>query len=629
MLSRVADCLFWMSRNIERAENNARILSVQLIQILEASDEEILANHDWEVVIEICGSLSEFKQTGRSLTQERDIIDYLLFSTENENSITNCVWAARENAKTTRDHLPDDLWEIWNDFCLSFRDFNTSDWTKDDIQKLLKQIKLTALTVQGIVESSMPRGGVAYRFIKIGKWLERAEKTTRILNVVCNNTVSAETKYNYHGQYYYYWRSALQLVNGYEAYLKQNPPQMNPKAVLTFLISNKEFPRSILYCINHVRQAVYEMEGGKVSHYSWKMYASLDQLAEEFNQVKINDLELKELSAFLDNFQNRCNEIGIIFSKTYYLIEPDIDFKTNTKQTFQSQQQNTESRSSMKYQIIHTNRFDYESPVNQSMNTIRLKPRTDECQRLLSYRNEIQPSSLTKEHLDLWGNHVETFFIPEQHNHLEVTTTSIVSIQKSPFIHRVEYSPEMKAIFHSDLFHNHYLSFLNETEYTYLKPGQIEEVINEVGEIENPVQFSIAIMQYLHERFNYNGDATHVNTKAYESFELKNGVCQDITHVMLGIVRAKNIPARYVSGYLYVGDNSALVGDSATHAWVEIMVPGIGWVGLDPTNNVEALENHIRVGTGRDYADVSPLQGVYRGGGHTLDVRVTVTLIDQ
>ncbi|MDL4842192.1 transglutaminase family protein [Aquibacillus sp. LR5S19] len=142
-------------------------------------------------------------------------------------------------------------------------------------------------------------------------------------------------------------------------------------------------------------------------------------------------------------------------------------------------------------------------------------------------------------HIDLWGNHVETFFIPEQHHDLEVTTTSIVSIQKSPFIHRVEYSPEMKAIFHSELFHNHYLSFINETEYTYLKPEQIEEVVNEVGGIENPVQFSIAIMQYLHEKFTYNGDAIHVNTKAHESFELKNGVCQDITHVMLGILRAK------------------------------------------------------------------------------------------
>jgi len=80
---------------------------------------------------------------------------------------------------------------------------------------------------------------------------------------------------------------------------------------------------------------------------------------------------------------------------------------------------------------------------------------------------------------------------------------------------------------------------------------------------------------------------------------------------------------------LYVGENSALVGDAASHAWVEVMVPGIGWVGLDPTNNVEALEHHIRVGVGRDYNDVSPVQGVYRGGSQELDVKVSVSLLDQ
>ncbi|WP_052339572.1 transglutaminase family protein [Gorillibacterium massiliense] len=283
----------------------------------------------------------------------------------------------------------------------------------------------------------------------------------------------------------------------------------------------------------------------------------------------------------------------------------------------------------MKYQIVHTNTFEYESAVDQSMNTIRLKPRTDECQRLLSYRTEITPASLTKEHVDLWGNSVEDFFIPEPHRHLEVKTTSIVSVQRSPFLHYVNYSPEMKLIFHSHLFHQHYLSFLNETSYTFLQPYQLREVEHELGPMEDPVRFSRQVMEYLHKTFSYDGSSTHVDTKAQESFALKKGVCQDLAHVMIGILRANGIPARYVSGYLYVGEDSALKGDAASHAWVEMMVPGIGWVGLDPTNNVEALANHIRVGTGRDYADVSPLQGIYRGGRSSLEVKVAVTLLSQ
>lgn len=630
MLSRVADSIYWMARNIERAENNARILSVQLIHLLEASDEETLANQDWEFVLEICASIQDFKNSGYSLQSEKDIIWYLTFDESNLNSITNCINFARANAKVSRDHLPDSLWEVWNELYLKVKNYKKEDGSKEDIQIYLKEISRASTNVLGIIDSSMTRAGEAYRFLKIGNWLEQAEKTARILNVVCNYTFDAEEQYGYQGKYYYYWRSALQLVNGYDDFLRANPPRMDPRDILNFLLADESFPRSIRYCMNNVRKAVEELENGKVSHYSWELYAALDNLLQEFDEMNLEETSIQDLSEFLDHFQNKCNEIGTIFSRTYYLIDPKPEVKIYTRaNSNQYQDQTLESRSTMKYRIEHTNTFSYDANVNSSLNSIRLKPRTDECQRLLSYQTDIEPASLTNEHRDLWGNHVETFFIPEQHKQLVVKTTSIVSIQKSPFIHRIEYSPEMQAIFHSDLFHNHYLSFLNETEYTFLTREQVQEVTNEIGGMKNPVQFSIDVMQYLNDSFTYNGDATQVETKAQESFGLKNGVCQDITHVMLGILRENNIPARYVSGYLYVGENSALVGDSATHAWVEVMVPGIGWVGLDPTNNVEALENHIRVGTGRDYMDVSPVQGVYRGGGQTLDVKVSVNLIDQ
>lgn len=283
----------------------------------------------------------------------------------------------------------------------------------------------------------------------------------------------------------------------------------------------------------------------------------------------------------------------------------------------------------MKYKIEHTNIFDYETVVDQSMNSIRLKPRSDECQRLLSYRTDISPMTITKEHTDIWGNNVETFFIAERHQHLEITSTSIVSIQRSPFINQIDYSPEMKDIFHSDLFQEHYAGYLANTAYTYLNAEQMDRVDAKIGLMNNPVQYSIEVMRYVYDMFSYDPNSTDVNTKATESFELSSGVCQDMAHVMLGILRTKQIPARYVSGYLYVGEDSALVGDAASHAWVEVMIPGIGWVGLDPTNNVEALENHIRMCVGRDYSDVSPVQGVYRGGAARIDVKVSVSLISS
>ena len=282
----------------------------------------------------------------------------------------------------------------------------------------------------------------------------------------------------------------------------------------------------------------------------------------------------------------------------------------------------------MKYRIKHTNIFRYESEVEQSLNTIRLKPRNNECQRVLSYICNITPNSMTKEYVDIWRNNIGSFFIAEKHKELVITTSSIVSVQKAPYIFQIQYSEEMKNIFHSQMFREHYLPYLSMSYYTTLTQAQIDEILTGVGGlIDNPVRLACNIMYYLYETIRYDIDATTVNTTASEAYALKAGVCQDYTHIMLGVLRYCGIPARYISGYLYAGEGDKLIGDTATHAWVEIMVPGIGWTGLDPTNNVEVLDNHIILCVGRDYRDVSPVEGVYHGGAHTLEVKVDVRKI--
>lgn len=285
----------------------------------------------------------------------------------------------------------------------------------------------------------------------------------------------------------------------------------------------------------------------------------------------------------------------------------------------------------MKYRITHKNTFKYESLVEQSLNTTRLKPRNNEVQRLLSYDLNITPASLTKEYFDIWRNSVGSFFIAEQHQELIIEAVSVVSVQKAPYVFQIQYSEEMQAIFHSEMFHDHYLPYLMTSNYTSLSEAQLEEVKQQLGITAqyNPVKLACDIMTYLYNTIRYDTEATNVHTTASEAFSLKAGVCQDYTHIMLGILRHFGIPARYISGYLYVGEGDDLVGDTATHAWVEIMIPGVGWVGLDPTNNVEALEHHIIMSVGRDYRDVSPVEGVYQGGNHTLDVYVDVERLNH
>ena len=280
----------------------------------------------------------------------------------------------------------------------------------------------------------------------------------------------------------------------------------------------------------------------------------------------------------------------------------------------------------MKYRITHKSIFKYESLVEQSLNTIRLKPRNNEIQRLLSYDLTITPASMTKDYVDIWRNNIGSFFIAEQHRELIIESNSIVSVQKAPYIFQIQYSDEMKDIFHSQMFKEHYLPYLSTSSFTALTKEQLDEVDRQIAPQtdDNPVKLACNIMEYLHEVIRYDTEATTVHTTAKEAFDLKAGVCQDYTHMMLGILRHFGVPSRYISGYLYVGEGDNLIGDTATHAWVEIMVPGIGWVGLDPTNNVEVLDHHIIISVGRDYRDVSPVEGVYQGGPHTLDVMVEV-----
>ena len=134
-----------------------------------------------------------------------------------------------------------------------------------------------------------------------------------------------------------------------------------------------------------------------------------------------------------------------------------------------------------------------------------------------------------------------------------------------------------------------------------------------------------AVMAWIHEEFEYQPGMTTVSTHLEDAFSLRRGVCQDFTHVMLGMCRSIGVAARYASGYLYNGPRDSLLGAQASHAWCEVYLPGTGWIGFDPTNNTLADERYVKVAVGRDYSDVAPVVGSYRGGGQSrLEICVEV-----
>ena len=133
------------------------------------------------------------------------------------------------------------------------------------------------------------------------------------------------------------------------------------------------------------------------------------------------------------------------------------------------------------------------------------------------------------------------------------------------------------------------------------------------------------IMRFIYDNFDYTPDATTVSTVMTEVLAHRRGVCQDFAHVMLGMCRSLKIPARYVSGYLYNGPDGHLLGSQASHAWCEVFLPGLGWRALDPTNNQFADERYVKVAVGRDYGDIVPVKGTYKGTrSKTMKVSVQV-----
>lgn len=319
MLSRVANALYWAARNIERTENNAFVLSVQLVKMLEESGKEVLNQQDWVSVIDICASKTEYDQQYDEL-RTRKIVDYLAFSEANPNSLVSTTYYLRESAKMTRDTIPNELWEVWNDLYLFLQQEKKQQtgFSLREIHFLLQKIKTTAMTSTGIIDTSMTRD-LSYYFIKIGKWVERAEKTARIMQVLLRREVFAGSSCYSE----YAGRFTLQLVNGVEDFSKKYRLK-NTDGVIQYLVSDRTFPRSIYYCMSHIKKAILEIELEKEAHYSREMFAALSELLSSISSIQMKDLSVAEMENYISKTLDQIIEFGKIFSRTYYLIEPDV-----------------------------------------------------------------------------------------------------------------------------------------------------------------------------------------------------------------------------------------------------------------------------------------------------------------
>jgi len=268
----------------------------------------------------------------------------------------------------------------------------------------------------------------------------------------------------------------------------------------------------------------------------------------------------------------------------------------------------------MLYTIRHVTRFTYLAPITESMMEVRKQPRSDGTQRCVQFGLSTDPPSRVMMYQDHDGNIIHHFNIPGRHSRLTVTTEALVECASTaPIPDRLGVNawPHLKAIADS----GEHWEMLNPSRYarpTDRLVALAQEL--DVSDRQDPMVLLRRLTSAIAERFDYSKNSTRVDSPIDEALRARKGVCQDFTHILIALGRFIGIPCRYVSGYLFHNpkdhDRSA---DGATHAWVEALLPDLGWVGFDPTNNLVAGDRHIRVAVGRDYADVPPTRGVFKG----------------
>ena len=292
-----------------------------------------------------------------------------------------------------------------------------------------------------------------------------------------------------------------------------------------------------------------------------------------------------------------------------------------------------------RYHLTHVTEFQYDGPVSESYNEVRLRPMHDDRQSCLSFRLVTAPNSQVTAYHDAFGNWVHQFNIFPEHHRLTVHSESVVLAHEPPpngiaSMTLTDFDARGK-----ELCEEHF-DFIAPTTYVPRLPG-LKELVEAANQSSGGtvLRFVQASSDLIHQRFRYVKGATHVHSSVEDSLCLGAGVCQDFAHLLLGVVRMRGLPARYVSGYLVpqpkndeANNLEEVVGGQASHAWTEVFLPGTGWVGFDPTLGSVVGLRHVRVAYGRDYGDVPPVRGVYKGhAGQRLsvDVRVRPVVDDE
>lgn len=315
MLSRVADTIYWMNRYIERAENTSRFVDVVRHLVLDLPEE---VGNQWESLIMATGDDEVFKERHGEATEAK-VIHFLTFDRENPNSIISCLWAARENARSVREVISSEMWEQINRSYLMIKDPNSTRRMEDDPAGFFSHFKKSCHLFLGVTDATMTHGE-GWHFGRMGRLIERADMTSRMIDVKYYVLLP---DVDYVGSPYdsLQWTALLKSLSAFEMYRKQFH-QITPKHVAKFLLLDRQFPRSVHYCLIKAEESLHVITGTPEATFGNLAEQRIGRLGAEMDYAEIQEILDSGLHEYLDVFQRKLNEFGDSIFHTFCAASP-------------------------------------------------------------------------------------------------------------------------------------------------------------------------------------------------------------------------------------------------------------------------------------------------------------------
>ncbi|MGF1452318.1 MAG: alpha-E domain-containing protein [Opitutales bacterium] len=331
MLCRVADSLYWMSRYIERAENTARMVEVNLQLLLDAERlPETHLDSFWRPIMDSTGDITIFERLYPELNSQ-SVMEFLTLNRDNPSSVISCIFAARENARMIRDQISEELWEIINRLYHYLKTAGSPRIGQSSLYELFSRIKEYSHSFVGIAESTFPHE-IGYEFIKAGRFLERADKTGRILVSKLHALDGGESEPEKIVQ----WAAVLRACSAMNTYRHRYKIEIVPAEVLRLLLCSRDFPRSMLYSLQQFQSAIHAVSGCPVTHYSNEAERRAGRLISDLSYSSVQELLARGIDKFFANAHSELDAIGSELSQLYMffpVFDPATEDEPTTGQT--------------------------------------------------------------------------------------------------------------------------------------------------------------------------------------------------------------------------------------------------------------------------------------------------------